>query len=507
MSRGLIPSVLFIISGLACLTCVSLVYYGRHASLQPRSLNSPSAVSSSLLSLSASNLLLTTAETPQQQQQQDEVDEPDNNSHSNNNNNVDLVKQVAKLTAQINELKTELKERAGNEARAVLKNWMESDLIALSKHLFKLSSDPAGLEKGAVNICKRLSESPFNRVETEPKLSGPRISPFRANGESQIVFHKTHKTGSTTVSSILFRLLARRQLRMLRYYRGITALPREWFDQTKAYKIPEANKHAFNVSLLHISSPRGMTNTMQHVRTVFRQYIDNPFIFSIVRDPKQHILSWICYFLVPRSPAQLGNLLRQRQLKNLQAADFGCYTQDCVAALTAPAKRLAANASASASGGSASDPAVQFFMVTERFDESLVLLRRIMNWDMQDITYLKVLDSHAFSGAVRYDGRIIMETPTFASLPVALQAVVKELTPLDTMLYERANARLDELITLYDDGTFKDEVEHFQSIQTDIRTFCNANRFYPACTWYALSDTAFLGEVNATGFAKPMSFC
>jgi len=37
-------------------------------------------------------------------------------------------------------------------------------------------------------------------------------------------------------------------------------------------------------------------------------------------------------------------------------------------------------------------------LLSERFDEGLLLLRRLLNWDMRDVTYLRLLDSNLAGG-------------------------------------------------------------------------------------------------------------
>lgn len=41
---------------------------------------------------------------------------------------------------------------------------------------------------------------------------------------------------------------------------------------------------------------------------------------------------------------------------------------------------------------------ITLVLLSERFDEGLLLLRRILNWDLRDITYLRLLDSSLKTG-------------------------------------------------------------------------------------------------------------
>jgi len=45
-----------------------------------------------------------------------------------------------------------------------------------------------------------------------------------------------------------------------------------------------------------------------------------------------------------------------------------------------------------------SPDAFTLVLLSERFDEGLLLLRRLLNWDMRDVTYLRLLDSNLAGG-------------------------------------------------------------------------------------------------------------
>jgi hypothetical protein len=54
--------------------------------------------------------------------------------------------------------------------------------------------------------------------------------------------------------------------------------------------------------------------------------------------------------------------------------------------------------------------AVQLWVPLERFEESLLLLRHTLHWDLIDITYAVLFDSRR-AAATRWDGRRIKPTP------------------------------------------------------------------------------------------------
>lgn len=63
------------------------------------------------------------------------------------------------------------------------------------------------------------------------------------------------------------------------------------------------------------------------------------------------------------------------------------------------------------------------------------MLRRMFNWDLLDILYLRLLDSHSQSGSVRWDGRRIDPTPKVGSLAPELQELLRQKTHLDEKIY------------------------------------------------------------------------
>lgn len=68
-------------------------------------------------------------------------------------------------------------------------------------------------------------------------------------------------------------------------------------------------------------------------------------------------------------------------------------------------------------------------------------MRRLFNWDLEDILYLRLLDSHSAAGSRRWDGKLLDPTPKVSSLPQPIQQKLFNLTVLDQQLYRAAQAR------------------------------------------------------------------
>lgn len=58
-------------------------------------------------------------------------------------------------------------------------------------------------------------------------------------------------------------------------------------------------------------------------------------------------------------------------------------------------------------------------MLTERFDEGLMVLRRLLGWSMVDMTYVSMYKTA--TGSKRYDGKSLVQAPRFEDLPIEVK--------------------------------------------------------------------------------------
>lgn len=54
-------------------------------------------------------------------------------------------------------------------------------------------------------------------------------------------------------------------------------------------------------------------------------------------------------------------------------------------------------------------------ILTEEFDKSLMVLRRLMGWEMIDLTYSVMMETK--KGVLRWDNQTLVDVPHFDSLP------------------------------------------------------------------------------------------
>ncbi|CAN0308363.1 unnamed protein product, partial [Ectocarpus sp. 4 AP-2014] len=148
----------------------------------------------------------------------------------------------------------------------------------------------------------------------------------------------------------------------------------------------------------HISHSGEYTGTWPQAENYFRRIMRHPdsinFV-TVLREPRSHLLSCYYFYIFPEcelsiedylmDPAHAGDENRHR-LRNPLSAEFGVKT-------TKEMNTFIKNHL----------PDFKLVMLTERMDESLMILRRLFGWHMIDVTYASLNATRA--GARRYDGK------------------------------------------------------------------------------------------------------
>ncbi|CAN0546323.1 unnamed protein product, partial [Ectocarpus sp. 12 AP-2014] len=84
-------------------------------------------------------------------------------------------------------------------------------------------------------------------------------------------------------------------------------------------------------------------------------------------------------------------------------------------------------------------PEFELVLVTERFDESLMVMRSLLGWDLIDMTYVSVNRSSGRKGKFG----VSKERVPFDELPKDVQEKIDELTTLDRRLYDAGVAAFE----------------------------------------------------------------
>ncbi|XP_022097567.1 galactose-3-O-sulfotransferase 4-like [Acanthaster planci] len=279
-----------------------------------------------------------------------------------------------------------------------------------------------------------------------------RVSPCRP--QHRIVYIKTHKTGSSTVTNILERY---------GYLRGLNfALPKalsfsatKKFDPSQVYLnyLKDGNGSSIWPALggFHL-----VVNHLRYNRKELEATIPNAVYVTIIREPASQFLSAMCYY-------KLGS-----QGKAKSMAD----TLDI--ALADPEKYLnvfARNGHAYDLGmdpASFSDPVavnktieslsreLDLVMITEYFDESLILLKKLLCCDFEDILYIaKGVGKGCASRNITSDAR----------------EKIRRLNHVDVKLYQHFNRTFWDKVRDYG-PTFQQDLRSFREIKEANTEMC-----------------------------------
>jgi len=295
------------------------------------------------------------------------------------------------------------------------------------------------------------------------------LEPRRKKGN--IVMFKTHKTASTTLGSILFRFGARHGRRFL--------------YGPEHYVSPFVDGPSMvpgHISLNH-HVPGALT--APQLFKFYEGLIQDPVFISVLRSPIDRYLSTYRYYVQPFWKRGFSRFLRDKNYENQQCKDFGITTLSQLDHfLRTPELH----------------ERMTLVLITEYFDEGLVLLRRKLNWDLEDILYIRLLDS--CSSLKNFDGKPVKcEDPPEALTPGA-QRRIREANQLDQRLYDFYHAKFEEELAAQD-PSFWGELALFQRLKASLSTYCKADsedfardrNSYPRqvtiCTQYVIDDVTY----------------
>ncbi|XP_039515779.1 galactose-3-O-sulfotransferase 3 [Pimephales promelas] len=241
---------------------------------------------------------------------------------------------------------------------------------------------------------------------------------------TSIAFLKTHKTASTTVQNILFRFAERNNLTV--------GLPITTCDHQFCYPRPFSSHFVHP----HTTPPDIITNHLRFSRAELRRLMPNNTVYiTILREPGAMFESLFTYFnqhchSFKRVPnGSLETFLKHpwryyrpeendsMYARNTLTFDLGGDKDRPHSEAVGYAKRFAAEL----------ERVFSLVMISEYFDESLVLLRRLLSWDLDDVLYIS----------------LNMRTPDSKnSLSSETTAKIRAWNTIDSVLYDYFNASL-----------------------------------------------------------------
>ncbi|XP_066300955.1 galactose-3-O-sulfotransferase 2-like [Branchiostoma lanceolatum] len=278
-----------------------------------------------------------------------------------------------------------------------------------------------------------------------------------------VVFLKVHKAASTTVASIFQRFGWKNNLTFVlpTHYRDYIG----WPHHIKPQDILPSPTGGYNILCDHVVYDDRILRTLMP---------DDTVSVAILREPLSHLKSvfhwWhleqkynisshsgsdvVSSFLdnpvyyETRFSSNVENLRPFVYTRNFQSYDFGfpIHLSD-------------------------HDQVVQKFletvktqfdlvMIMEYFDESLVLLKRLLCWDLADILYLGFQRSRSYS---------------YKTAKISTETVEKhrQWSKVDYNMYDYFNESLWKMIQDEEQRGFHSEVRHFRSVLQEVKEYCS----------------------------------
>eukprot|EP00051_Salpingoeca_urceolata_P011477 m.142328 g.142328 ORF g.142328 m.142328 type:complete len:1079 (+) comp17135_c0_seq6:72-3308(+) len=355
-----------------------------------------------------------------------------------------VLTRAAELAASTSRAESKCKQGPHNSARDV--GWQQ------------VPADPSSLGAIKNNTCAlRQLSSPAFVTLLKGLLSYPSVtlSCSAASPQKKFVWIKTHKTGSSTLTNVFHRFVVKNKL--------LPVIPRDdlflgWPNSAVLHrsfiKLPSAAKTGYDALC---------TAHARYNRTVMDTLVPGGKYLTILREPIAHLRSsWTYWHVGDHIKERTGAVVSLLDvigspdlllggdnilLQNSQGYDLGLArnaTPADIEKLTAEMER---------------DFAV--VMITEYFDESLVLLRRRMCWEFEDIAYFSLKVQTAKQRVQRHD------TGMFTA---SQQARINVLNYQDRALYDHFNRTLWREIAK--EQSFFEEVELLRLFNGMLRRSC-----------------------------------
>ncbi|XP_071478910.1 galactosylceramide sulfotransferase-like [Diadema antillarum] len=282
-----------------------------------------------------------------------------------------------------------------------------------------------------------------------------------------LVFVKTHKTASTTLANIINRYGYSNNLSFLLYKNDPT---RGHFRQRKLRGkrdiLPPIGvqtldyKHYRDYDLMtsHIRLLPNLNFLKHHMRSGAR-------FITILREPTKQFTSAFFFFKCPekysmagKTPSQLVDTFLRRPFfhwNRMINSYCKIYIRNGMFYDLISEELIHKSVDVINKAIRKLDGVLDLVLITEYLDQSLLLLKKIMSWEFEDILYLRANQRAERSGPNR-EQRIKIRRWNMA----------------DTLLYKHYNHTLWKKIAKYD-GDFEADLKHFRSMLQDYYEMCN----------------------------------
>ncbi|XP_039625230.1 galactose-3-O-sulfotransferase 3 isoform X2 [Polypterus senegalus] len=270
---------------------------------------------------------------------------------------------------------------------------------------------------------------------------------------ANIVFLKTHKTASTTVQNILFRFAERHNLTV--------ALPIQACDHQFCYP------RAFSSHFVHPHTmpAQVVTSHMRFNRSELQKFMPNDTLYiTILREPTAMFESLFSYY---NQYCLSFKRVPNGSLETFLADPHRYYRSDEKYSMYAH-NTLLFDLGGNKDHNPLDGPYISAFikemeevfslvMISEYFDESLILLRHLLSWDLEDMLYVK----------------LNMRTPESKfNLSSDLPSKIRKWNALDAKIYDYFNATFWKKLHTFGLNCVQKEVELLREAQDKLVRGC-----------------------------------
>ncbi|XP_029469561.1 galactose-3-O-sulfotransferase 3 [Rhinatrema bivittatum] len=275
-----------------------------------------------------------------------------------------------------------------------------------------------------------------------------------------VAFLKTHKTASSTVQNIFFRFGERHNLTVALPHHTCEhqfCYPRNFSTRfVHPYTLPSsivASHMRLNIPELRRLMPNGtiyvtiLREPAAMFESLFSYY--NQYCLSFKRVPNASMDTFLSNPLMYYQPQEKFSIYAHNTLvydlggDNDHATEDEGYMSDFIQEM---------------------ESFFSLVMIAEYFDESLVLLKRLLSWDLEDIVYVKL--------NMRSQESKVNVTP-------ALSAKVRAWNTLDARLYDHFNTTFWEKVRHLGLGCVEEEVRQLRQAREQLARRCFGGRPQP----------------------------
>ena len=272
-----------------------------------------------------------------------------------------------------------------------------------------------------------------------------------------LVFLKVHKTGSSTIANILQRFGHFRNLNFALPNKTAGQLRYNYFGGVGETLKPDGiipsklGSKRYNILYNHVIFSR------KHFLRIFPK--NETVYVTMVRQPVNQFLSALLFFLHDKIlDAAMNNITYY--LKNISAYEpenpYLSFTNNRQALdLGFPTSKVRDEKYAS-SYVKLIDRMFDLVLITEYFDESLIILKRKMCWNFKDILYMRKNKAYQ-----KFDFQLSSED----------KKILKEWAVADHVLYEHFYHKFH--VILKQEPSIMDETHYFKIVLNKTQKFCN----------------------------------